>query len=176
MMVGYGMVRLLDGDNTVTETKYYYDNEANSYYGEDDGTWMLVADFSNISDRLEPGKGYDAVPADNAVYAVTDIHGGSHPSAPGQGPIHRHRRTSLLQGYEPITSESKLQKQPFGIANRYFQGGCFYKTGNKTMPCPAAAMRFLCNISILFSVFRFSHIAIYYYICTFVIFAKLWMM
>ena len=77
MMVGYGMVRLLDGDNTVAETKYYYDNEANSYYGEDDGTWMLVADFSNISDRLEPGKDYDAVPTDNAVYAVTDIHGSS---------------------------------------------------------------------------------------------------
>ena len=77
MMVGYGMVQLLDGDNTVAETKYYYDNEANSYYGEDDGTWMLIADFSRIADRLEPGKDYDAVPTDGAVYAVTDIHGGS---------------------------------------------------------------------------------------------------
>ncbi len=77
MMVGYGTVQLLDGDNTVAETTDYYDNEAYSYYGEDDGTWMLVADFSRIADRLEPGKDYDAVPTDNAVYAVTDIHGGS---------------------------------------------------------------------------------------------------
>ena len=149
------MVRLLDGDNTVAETKYYYDNEANSYYGEDDGTWMLIADFSNISDRLEPGKGYDAVPADNAVYAVTDIHGGSHPSAPGQGPIHRHRRTSLLQGYEPITSESKLQKQPFGIANRYFQGAASIKRAIKQchaqqLPCvfyAILAFYFRCSVS-----------------------------
>ncbi len=155
MMVGYGMVRLLDGDNTVAETKYYYDNEAYSYYGEDDGTWMLIADFSNISDRLEPGKGYDAVPADNAVYAVTDIHGGSHPSAPGQGPIHRHRRTSLLQGYEPITSESKLQKQPFGIANRYFQGAASIKRAIKQcharqLPCvfyAILAFYFRCSVS-----------------------------
>ena len=38
---------------------------------------MLIADFSRIADRLEPGKDYDAVPTDGAVYAVTDIHGGS---------------------------------------------------------------------------------------------------
>ncbi len=72
-------VQLLDGNNIVAQADigYNYSNEPYSYYGEDDGIWMLIADFSNISDKLEPGKDYDAVPTDGAVYAVTDIHGGS---------------------------------------------------------------------------------------------------
>ena len=72
-------VQLLDGNNIVAQADigYNYSNEPYSYYGEDDGIWMLIADFSNISDKLEPGKDYTAVPTDGAVYAVTDIHGGS---------------------------------------------------------------------------------------------------
>ena len=79
MMVENESVQLLDGNDLVAEADngYTSSNEAYSYYGEDDGTWMLIADFSRIADRLEPGKDYDAVPTDGAVYAVTDIHGGS---------------------------------------------------------------------------------------------------